>query len=82
MITKTSANQKLQSGRKLLLLTEIYRIKFPSFYFKLNSQDLYNNDYHIYGAKNVTPEILETNTTAGRQLLQSIGREFQAFIAR
>ena len=78
MITKTSANQrKLQSGREVITVNgNLPNKRFQVFISNLTLEDLYNNDYHIYGAKNVTPEILETNTTAGRQLLQSIGREF------
>ena len=78
LITKTSANQRnLQSGREVITVNgNLPNKSFQVFISNLTLEDLYNNDYHIYGAKNVTPEILETNTTAGRQLLQSIGREF------
>ena len=70
--------QMLQSGREVITVNgNLPNNNFQAFISNLTLEDLYNNDYHIYKAtKDVPPGILETNTTAGRQLLQSIGREF------
>ena len=47
-----------------------------AFISNLTLEDLYVNSYHNYQETVVTPGITATNTTAGRQLLNSIGREF------
>jgi hypothetical protein len=78
LITKAKQEQLLDSNRKVITVNgNLPNNKFQVFISNLTLEDLYNNDYHIYKAtKDVPSGILETNTTAGRQLLQSIGREF------
>ena len=78
LVTKAKQEQLLDSNQKVITVNgNLPNNKFQVFISNLTLEDLYNNDYHIYKAtKDVPSGILETNTTAGRQLLQSIGREF------
>ncbi|CAL6332536.1 unnamed protein product [Bathycoccus prasinos] len=77
LITKATQMQMLQSGREVITVNgNLPNNNFQAFISNLTLEDLYVNSYHNYPVTVVTPEITATNTTAGRQLLNSIGREF------
>jgi hypothetical protein len=69
--------QMLQSGREVITVNgNLPNNNFQAFISNLTLEDLYVNSYFNYTEQAVTPEITTANTTAGRQLLNSIGREF------
>ena len=69
--------QQLQSGLEVITVNGILpNNRFQAFISNLTLEDLYVNSYHNYQVTVVTPGITTANTTAGRQLLNSIGREF------
>ena len=77
MITKAKQEQLLDSNLKVITVNgNLPNNNFQAFISNLTLEDLYVNSYHIYEKKDVHQKIIESNNTAGRQLLQSIGREF------